>query len=68
MQKVPSKIFAGKLGDVSLRLGRYKFVRYNPPKDKRTGPNRQHLVTHTKDEGNAWLKVIYRLLLRRLSA
>ena len=45
--KVPSKIFAGKLGDLSLRLGRYKLVRFNPPKDFRTGPSRQHLIDHS---------------------
>ena len=28
MTKVPSKIFAGKLGDLSLRYGRYKLVRF----------------------------------------
>ena len=51
LEKVPSKIFAGKLGDVALRFGRYKLVRFNPPKDWRTGPNRQHLTKHTRDEG-----------------
>jgi len=55
LQKVPSKIFAGKLGDVALRFGRYKLVRFNPPKDFRTGPNRQHLTRHTPDEGSKWL-------------
>ena len=39
----PAEIFAGKLGDLSLRMGRYKLVRFNPPKDRRTGPNAQHL-------------------------
>ena len=56
LQKVPSKIYAGKLGDLSLRLGRYKLVRFNAPKDYRTGPTRQHLNTHTKHEGVAWLR------------
>ena len=28
----PAEIFAGKLGDLSLRMGRYKLVRFNPPK------------------------------------
>ena len=51
LEKVPTKIFAGKLGDVTMRLGRYKLVRFNPPKDYRTGPNRQHLTRHTPDEG-----------------
>ena len=78
MTKVPSKIFAGKLGDLSLRYGRYKLVRFinitkintiynisnsfvmfsqflinkilfsrfNAPKDFRTGPSRQHMVSH----------------------
>ena len=48
-EKVPSKIFSGKLGDLAIRFGRYKFVRFNPPKDARTGPSRQHLINH---EGN----------------
>ena len=34
MESVQTKIFAGKLGDLSLRLGRYKLIRYNAPKDK----------------------------------
>ena len=55
LERVPSKIYAGKLGDLSLRLGRYKLVRFNAPKDYRTGPTRQHLDTHTKHEGAAWL-------------
>ena len=55
LEKVPSKIYSGKLGDLSLRLGRYKLVRFNAPKDGRTGPTRQHLNTHTKHEGAAWL-------------
>ena len=46
MDKVPSKIYAGKLGDLSIRLGRYKLVRFNAPKDFRTGPTRQHLTDH----------------------
>ena len=46
LDKVPSKIFAGKLGDLAIRLGRYKLVRFNPPKDLRTGPTRQHLINH----------------------
>ena len=29
----------------------YQLVRFNPPKDKRTGPTRQHLVSH---HGNLW--------------
>ena len=44
--KVPSRIHAGKIGDLSLRLGRYKLVRFNPPKDYRTGPSRQHINNH----------------------
>merc|ERR1711933_80765 len=55
LERVPSRIYAGKLGDLSLRLGRYKLVRFNAPKDYRTGPTRQHLNTHTKHEGAAWL-------------
>ena len=51
MESVQTKIFAGKLGDLSLRLGRYKLIRYNAPKDKRTGPTRQHLTDH---RGSAW--------------
>lgn len=51
LQQVPSRIYAGKLGDLSLRLGRYKLVRFNAPKDLRTGPNRQHLTAH---EGTLW--------------
>ena len=51
LSRVPSKIFQGKLGDTSVRLGRYKLIRYNAPKDLRTGPSRQHIVTH---EGPLW--------------
>ena len=28
LQRVPSKIFTGKLGDSSIRLGRYKLIRW----------------------------------------
>ena len=48
---VPTKLMTGKLGDMAIRLGRYKLIRYNAPKDYRTGPNRQHLVDH---EGKEW--------------
>ena len=34
MKTVESKIFAGKLGDLTLRLGRYKLIRFNAPKGK----------------------------------
>ena len=51
MKKVPTKIMSGKLGDMAVRLGRYKLIRYNTPKDLRTGPTRQHLVAH---EGTHW--------------
>ena len=46
----PAEIFAGKLGDLSLRMGRYKLVRFNPPKDRRTGPNAQHLRPNDQSE------------------
>ena len=46
----PAQINAGKLGDLSLRMGRYKLVRFNPPKDRRTGPNAQHLRPHDQSE------------------
>ena len=52
LSTVETKIFAGKLGDLSLRLGRYKLIRYNAPKDLRSGPTRQHLTDH---HGAAWL-------------
>ena len=42
MTTVPTKIFAGKLGDLSLRLGRYKLIRFNAPKDLRTGTLENH--------------------------
>jgi len=48
LERVPSRIYAGKLGDLSLRLGRYKLVRFNAPKDYRTGPSRQHLIDHSR--------------------
>lgn len=47
---VPTKIMSGKLGDMAIRLGRYKLIRYNTPKDVRTGPTRQHLVDHEGKE------------------
>jgi len=50
-QVVPAKIFAGKLGDLSIRFGRYKLVRFNAPKDLRTGYNKQHEAGH---EGAEW--------------
>ena len=50
---VPTKLMTGKLADMSIRLGRYKLIRYNAPKDARTGPNRQHIVDH---EGALWHK------------
>ena len=34
LETVESKIFAGKLGDLTLRLGRYKLIRFNAPKGK----------------------------------
>ena len=34
MQSVPTKIFAGKLGDLTLRLGWYKLSRFNAPKGR----------------------------------
>jgi len=43
---VPSKIMAGKIGDVSIRFGRFKFIRFNPPKDVRAGLSRQHIASH----------------------
>lgn len=46
----PAEIFGGKLGDISLRMGRYKLVRWNPPKDRRTGPNAQHLRPNNEAE------------------
>ena len=46
----PAEIFGGKLGDLSLRMGRYKLVRFNPPKDRRTGPNAQHLRPNDQSE------------------
>jgi len=52
LTNVPTKIMSGKLGDLSIRLGRYKLIRFNPPKDLRTGPTRQHLVDH---HGQKWL-------------
>lgn len=55
LDRVPSRIYAGKLGDLSLRLGRYKLVRFNAPKDRRTGPTRQHLNKFSKHEGTAWV-------------
>ena len=51
LENVPTKVQTGKLGDISIRLGRYKLIRFNPPKDSRTGPTRQHLVPH---EGAEW--------------
>ena len=30
---VPTKLVSSKLGDLAIRLGRYKLIRYNPPKD-----------------------------------
>ena len=39
-----TQVQAGKLGDLSIRFGRYKLIRFNVPKDGRTGPTRQHLV------------------------
>ena len=55
LKHVPSKIFAGKLGDLNIRLGRYKLVRFNAPKDYRTGPTRQHLNDYTHHEGDDWM-------------
>lgn len=46
----PAQINAGKLGDLSIRMGRYKLVRFNPPKDRRTGPNAQQLRPHDQSE------------------
>ena len=46
----PAEIFAGKLGDLSLRMGRYKLIRFNPPKDRRTGPSAQHLRPNDQSE------------------
>ena len=51
-QQMPAKIFAGKLGDLAIRFGRYKFVRFNAPKDLRTGITRQHGMID--NEGDAW--------------
>ena len=51
LDKVQAKIFMGKNGDMALRLGRYKLVRFVPPKDIRTGITRQHQVNH---EGPNW--------------
>ena len=31
-------------------MGRYKLVRFNPPKDRRTGPNAQQLRPHDQAE------------------
>ena len=53
ISKRPSFTASGKLGDLSIRLGRYKLVRFNPPKDVRTGGTRQHLVDH---QGDSWLQ------------
>jgi len=46
----PAQINASKLGDLSIRMGRYKLVRFNPPKDRRTGPNAQQLRPHDQAE------------------
>ena len=53
LNSVPTKVQSGKLGDMSIRLGRYKLIRFNAPKDIRTGPTRQHLVSQ---EGVEWLE------------
>ena len=52
LERTESKFFAGKLGDLTLRVGRYKLIRFNAPKDARTGPTRQHLTDH---HGKLWL-------------
>ena len=51
LDQVQAKLFMGKNGDMALRLGRYKLVRFVPPKDIRTGITRQHKVNH---EGPMW--------------
>jgi len=45
MKNVPTKIQAGQLSDLAIRFGRYKLIRYNVPKDFRTGPTKQHIVS-----------------------
>ena len=55
---VPSKLFSSKLGDLAIRFGRYKLIRFNAPKDIRTGRTNQHFLDkdgNTGHEGDHWL-------------
>lgn len=58
----PSKLFSSKLGDLAIRFGRYKLIRFNAPKDLRTGLTNQHLVNNdgfTGLEGKDWLQASF---------
>ena len=53
MDQIETRITWDKLGGAAVRFGRYKLIRYNPPKDRRTGKTIQH---ENRLEGNRWLE------------
>ena len=55
LKKVSTKLYTDQNGGVAIRLGRYKLMRFNPPKDLRTGFNNQHLNKVARHEGIEWL-------------